>query len=82
MSIKPPAAGRINNYDRYVPCVRGIFDAQGRLKVLVNSNTELGGAWEWADSPAYPLRLSNQCVRALYQLCRRCDELLSGVDRV
>ena len=27
--------------------------------VLVNWNTDLGDAWEWADNPYYPLRFSN-----------------------
>ena len=26
--------------------------------VLVNWNTDLGDAWEWADDPDYPLRYS------------------------
>jgi hypothetical protein len=46
-------------YDGKVPHARGIFDDQGRLMVLMNWNTDLGDAWEWADSPDYPLRFSN-----------------------
>ena len=45
-------------YDGRVPHVRGIFDDEGRLMVLVNWNTDLGDAWEWADQPDYPLRYS------------------------
>lgn len=41
-----------------VPHVRGIFDDSGRLMVLINWNTDLGDAWEWADAPHYPLRYS------------------------
>ena len=41
--------------DGYVPYVRGIFDEVGRLMVVINWNTDLGDAWEWAESPAYPL---------------------------
>jgi hypothetical protein len=41
-----------------IPHVRGIFDDDGRLMVLINWNTDLGDAWEWADSPHYPLRYS------------------------
>jgi hypothetical protein len=26
--------------------------------VLINWNTDLGDAWEWADLPSYPLRYS------------------------
>lgn len=38
--------------------VRGIFDDKGRLMVLINWNTDLGDAWEWADHPEYPLHFS------------------------
>jgi hypothetical protein len=50
--------GPTHEYDGYVPRVRGIFDDRGRLMVLVNWNTDLGDAWEWADNPDYPLRYS------------------------
>lgn len=46
-------------YDGFVPQARGIFDDNGRLMVLVNWNTDLGDAWEWADSVNYPLHYSN-----------------------
>ncbi|HEX6938553.1 MAG TPA: DUF4159 domain-containing protein, partial [Longimicrobiales bacterium] len=45
--------------DGYVPVVRGIHDAEGRLMVLINWNTDLGDAWEWAEHPGYPLRYSS-----------------------
>lgn len=41
-----------------VPYVRGIFDDQGRLMVIINQNTDLGDAWEWAEDPWYPLDFS------------------------
>lgn len=44
--------------DGYVPYVRGIFDDEGRLMVVINWNTDLGDAWEWAESPYYPLNFS------------------------
>lgn len=50
---------RTHEYDGRVPHVRGIFDERGRLMVLINWNTDLGDAWEWADDPGYPLRYSN-----------------------
>ena len=40
------------------PAVRGIFDDDGRLMVLIHFNTDLGDAWEWADDPLYPIRYS------------------------
>lgn len=45
--------------DGIVPHVRGIFDEDGRLLVLINWNTDLGDAWEWVDDPYYPLEFSN-----------------------
>ena len=45
--------------DGYYPVVRGIFDDERRLMVLVNWNTDLGDAWEWAEHPYYPLHFSN-----------------------
>lgn len=41
------------------PHVRAIFDDNDRLMVLINWNTDLGDAWEWADNPYYPLKYSN-----------------------
>lgn len=38
--------------------VKGLYDDEGRLMMVVNWNTDLGDAWEWAESPAYPLELS------------------------
>ena len=44
--------------DGYVPMVKGIHDENGRLMVVINFNTDLGDAWEWADNPYYPLKYS------------------------
>ena len=49
---------RTHEQDGYVPAVRGIFDDQKRLMVLINWNTDIGDAWEWADNPYYPLKYS------------------------
>ncbi len=57
-NVYQAGGGPTHEYDGYVPRVRGIFDDDGRLMVLVNWNTDLGDAWEWADSPDYPLRFS------------------------
>jgi hypothetical protein len=45
--------------DGYEPKLRGIFDDDGRLLVVINWNTDLGDAWEWAEDPWYPLDRSN-----------------------
>jgi hypothetical protein len=44
--------------DGYVPHCRGIFDKDGRLLVVINWNTDMGDAWEWAEDPYYPLKYS------------------------
>jgi len=41
--------------DGRVPSCRGIFDERGRLMVMINWNSDLGDAWEWAENPYYPL---------------------------
>lgn len=40
------------------PEVFGIHDDAGRLMVIINFNTDLGDAWEWAENPYYPLEYS------------------------
>ena len=44
--------------DGYTPHVRGIFDDDGRLMVIIHWNTDLGDALEWAEDPYYPLEFS------------------------
>ncbi len=45
--------------DGYRPALRGIIDDKGRLMVVINWNTDLGDAWEWAKNTFYPLKYSN-----------------------
>jgi hypothetical protein len=45
--------------DGYEPHCRGIFDEAGRLVVVINWNTDLGDAWEWAEHPDYPFERSS-----------------------
>ena len=45
-------------YSECEPTVKGIFDDQGRLMVIIHHNTDLGDAWEWAENPYYPLKFS------------------------
>jgi hypothetical protein len=44
--------------DGYEPHCRGILDDKGRLMVIVNWNTDLGDAWEWAENVDYPYQAS------------------------
>ena len=41
------------------PHVFGIDDDRGRLMVLINWNTDLGDAWEWAENEWYPTKFSH-----------------------
>ena len=61
--LQVPAYGRYwrggtHEQDGYVPYVKGIEDHDGRLMVIINWNTDLGDAWEWAEQPDYPLEYS------------------------
>lgn len=57
-SINNIRRGRTWERDGYVPYARGIADDKGRLMVVINWNTDLGDAWEWAEQPDYPLKYS------------------------
>ena len=40
--------------DGYVPYALAIFDDDRRPMMVINYNTDIGDAWEWADLPCYP----------------------------
>jgi hypothetical protein len=50
--------GWTSERDGDTPYLRGIYDDDGRLMVVINANTDLGDAWEWAERPEYPLKYS------------------------
>lgn len=50
--------GRTWERDGFEPFVKAILDDKGRVMVLINWNTDLGDAWEWAEQPDYPLKYS------------------------
>lgn len=52
------AGGPTYERDGYIPRLYGIFDDQERLMVVINWNTDLGDAWEWAEQAQYPLKFS------------------------
>jgi hypothetical protein len=49
--------------DGFVPHCMGIFDEEDRLMVIINWNTDLGDAWEWADLPDFPARFSTYAYK-------------------
>jgi hypothetical protein len=56
-----PAIGNTRQRTECWGCVtqvKGMYDDEGRLMMIINFNTDLGDAWEWAESPDYPLELS------------------------
>lgn len=49
--------------DGFVPHCRGIFNDEGRLIVIINWNTDIGDAWEWADLPGFPAKYSTYAYK-------------------
>jgi hypothetical protein len=49
--------------DSAVPKWRGIRDDKGRIMVAICHNSDVGDAWEWADSPRYPERATSLAYR-------------------
>jgi len=59
--IQVPAFGntyRTEECSGCYPQVKGMYDDDGRLMMMINFNTDLGDAWEWAEQPSYPLEYS------------------------
>jgi hypothetical protein len=46
-----------------IPKVFAVFDARGRISVLMAWNTDLGDGLEWADDPEYPAEYSAYAFR-------------------
>ena len=49
--------------DSSVPKWRGVRDDKGRLIVAICHNSDVGDAWEWADSPRYPEHAASVAYR-------------------
>ncbi len=56
-------SGRTYEQDGVEPRWRGIYDDKGRIMVAICHNMDVGDAWEWADSPAYPERYASLAYR-------------------
>jgi hypothetical protein len=41
----------------------GVLDDRNRVMVAISFNSDLGDAWEWADSPTYPEKMSGLAIR-------------------
>ena len=49
--------------DGFVAECKGVWDEHGRLIMVINHNTDLGDAYEWADEPKYPNYFSAYAYR-------------------
>jgi hypothetical protein len=49
--------------DEATPHWRGIRDKTGRIVIAIWHNSDVGDAWEWADSPMYPERATSLAYR-------------------
>jgi hypothetical protein len=55
--------GRGYAADMKVPKWRAIRDDKGRIMIAICHNSDVGDAWEWADSPDYPERATSMAYR-------------------
>ena len=49
--------------DGTAPHWRGIYDDKGRIMIAISYNSDIGDAWEWADSPQYPAPFADFAIR-------------------
>jgi hypothetical protein len=55
--------GRTYEKDGYTARYAGIYDDNERIMVMINFNSDLGDAWEWAELPQYAVRYTSQAYR-------------------
>jgi hypothetical protein len=58
---RPPAEQ--NERGGRLPAWRGIFDDRERMQVAISFNQDVGDAWEFADDPNYPEKLTTEGIR-------------------
>jgi hypothetical protein len=60
VEMTPAIGNEIRRTECYgcVTQVKGVYDDDGNLMMVINFNTDLGDAWEWAEDPRYPLETS------------------------
>ncbi len=54
---------RTHEQDGYTPFALAVYDDNRRPMMMINYNTDLGDAWEWADAPCYPHEFSGMAYR-------------------
>ncbi len=55
--------GSVSEKGGTVPHYRAIAAKDGRIMVMINHNSDLGDAWEWADEPAYSSAFSTRAYQ-------------------
>lgn len=50
-------------YDAQTPYALAVFDDDRRPMMVINFNTDIGDAWEWADEPCYPNEFASFAFR-------------------
>ncbi len=55
--------GPTHQRDGFTPYALAIFDDVGRPMMVINFNTDIGDAWEWADQECYPNKFSGYAFR-------------------
>jgi Domain of unknown function (DUF4159) len=59
----PGGAVRVYQPEGSTPAWRAMYDDRGHMVVAVNFNTDVGDAWEYADSPIYPAEMTALAYR-------------------
>jgi len=55
--------GQTHQQDGYTPYALAVYDDNRRPMMVINHNTDLGDAWEWADQECYPNRFASFAFR-------------------
>lgn len=63
LRMGPGGTTRVYQPPGTTPAWRAMYDPQGRMVVAVNFNTDVGDAWEYADSPLYPEQMTALAYR-------------------
>jgi hypothetical protein len=59
----PGGEVRVYQPEGSMPAWRAMYDDRGHMVVAVNFNTDVGDAWEYADSPIYPAEMTALAYR-------------------
>jgi hypothetical protein len=59
----PDGAVHVYQPEGSTPAWRAMYDDRGHMVVAVNFNTDVGDAWEYADSPIYPAEMTALAYR-------------------